>query len=73
MFSENSTRLKFNGKNYDCVITDPPYAGNVNYAELSDFFYVWLRLSLKSNYSWFTPEYTPKIEEIIENRIRGKS
>lgn len=54
-------------------ITDPPYVGNVNYAELSDFFYVWLRLALKTRYLRFTPEYTPKAQEIIENRTRGKS
>ena len=55
------------------VITDPPYVGNVNYAELADFFYVWLRLSLKDIYPQFGPEYTPKTEEIIENSVRGKS
>jgi hypothetical protein len=55
------------------VITDPPYVGNVNYAELSDFFYVWLRLVLKKRYPYFAPEYTPKAGEIIENRTRGKS
>ena len=55
------------------VVTDPPYVGNVNYSELADFFYVWLRLALKDRYSWFAPEYTPKVEEIVENRTRGKS
>ena len=55
------------------VVTDPPYVGNVNYAELSDFFYVSLRLALKDLYPWFAPEYTPKSEEVIENRSRGKS
>ena len=55
------------------VITDPPYVGNVNYAELADFYYVWQRLALKDTYPWFAPEYTPKNEEVIENRIRGKS
>jgi len=55
------------------VITDPPYVGNVNYAELADFFYVWLRLALKDRYAWFAPEHTPKIEEIVENETRGKS
>jgi hypothetical protein len=54
-------------------VTDPPYVGNVNYSELSDFFYVWLRLALKDRYPWFAPEYTPKAEEIVENRTRGKS
>lgn len=57
----------------DVVITDPPYVGNVNYSELADFFYVWLRLALKSRYSWFAPEYTEKSAEVIENRTRGKS
>ena len=57
----------------DAVITDPPYAGNVNYSELYDFFYVWLRLVLKERYDNFKPEYTPKIPEIIENKSRGLS
>jgi 16S rRNA G966 N2-methylase RsmD len=57
----------------DLVITDPPYADNVNYAELADFFYVWLRLLLKARYSNFQPEYTPKLDEIVENKNRGVS
>lgn len=66
-------------KNFTCdsnphvVVTDPPYAGNVNYSELADFFYVWLRLALVSRYKEFAPELTPKNDEIIENRTRGKS
>jgi putative DNA methylase len=55
----------------DLVITDPPYAGNVNYSELADFFYVWLRLLLKTEDSQFAPEYCPKADEIIENRSRN--
>ncbi|MBI4488884.1 MAG: DUF1156 domain-containing protein [Deltaproteobacteria bacterium] len=55
------------------VITDPPYVGNVNYAELADFFYVWLRIALKDSYSQFAPEYTPKLEEIVENAVRKKT
>lgn len=55
------------------VITDPPYAGNVNYSELSDFFYVWLRLVLAKSYREFMPEIAPKADEIIENPTRGKS
>ncbi|MFA5262778.1 MAG: DNA methyltransferase [Opitutaceae bacterium] len=57
----------------DLVITDPPYADNVNYAELADFFYVWLRLILKDRYAWFAPEITPKAQEIVENKVRGVS
>ncbi|MBW2737989.1 MAG: DUF1156 domain-containing protein, partial [Deltaproteobacteria bacterium] len=57
----------------DFVITDPPYAGNVNYAELADFFYVWLRLVLAKTYPEFSPNLTPKAEEVIENPTRGKT
>jgi|GEM_PF-468350 len=55
----------------DVAITDPPYADNVNYSELADFFYVWLRLLLKKENSAFAPEYCPKTAEIVENRSRG--
>lgn len=57
----------------DAIVTDPPYAGNVNYSELYDFFYVWLRLVLKDRYDCFKPEYTPKLPEIVENKTRGLS
>jgi hypothetical protein len=69
--SKSSSTLSL--PNTHLVITDPPYVGNVNYAELSDFFYVWLRLALKDRYPHFAPEYTPKTDEIVENRTRGKS
>jgi len=55
------------------VITDPPYTDNVNYSELADFFYVWLRLILKTDDQQFAPEYCPKTQEIVENRSRGLS
>lgn len=57
----------------EIVLTDPPYAGNVNYSELADFFYVWLRLALKTRYPWFAPEFCDKAAEVVENRTRGKS
>lgn len=55
------------------VITDPPYSSNVNYSELADFFYVWLRLLLSKTYPHFAPEITPKADEIVENPTRGKT
>jgi hypothetical protein len=55
------------------VITDPPYVGNVNYAELADFFYVWERLALKARYASFAAELTPKGAEIVKNVTRGKT
>lgn len=57
----------------DAVITDPPYADNVNYSELADFFYVWLRLALLDREPCFAPDSTPKTCEIVENRTRGVS
>ena len=63
--------LATNGLNSEVVITDPPYAGNVNYSELADFFFVWIRLILKQNYGNFLPEHCPKIQEIVENLARG--
>jgi putative DNA methylase len=48
------------------VSTDPPYYDNIGYAELSDFFYVWLRRSLKSVFpDLFATLTVPKAEELI--------
>jgi adenine-specific DNA methylase len=58
----------------DAVITDPPYYSNVMYAELSDFFYVWLRLGLQDRYpEVFSPPYAPKGREIVVNAKQGKN
>ncbi len=56
----------------DAVITDPPYYGNVMYSELSNFFYVWLRLALHERYKHFEEELVPWEEEVIENRVQKK-
>ncbi|AEN07415.1 protein of unknown function DUF1156 (plasmid) [halophilic archaeon DL31] len=57
---------------FDAVISDPPYYDNIIYSEVSDFFYVWLRLILKDEYEWFEPEYTPRTESIVSNPSEGK-
>ena len=55
----------------DLVITDPPFGGLLHYSELADFFYVWLRLALKTQYpEYFSAEYTPKSLEAVANRAR---
>lgn len=55
----------------DLIITDPPFGDNVQYAELADFFYVWLRLVLKNKYpEIYSGEYTPKTLEAVSNRAR---
>jgi len=53
------------------VSTDPPYYDNIGYADLSDFFYVWLRRSLRSVYpSLFTTLAVPKAEELVATPYR---
>ncbi len=48
------------------VSTDPPYYDNVAYADLSDFFYVWLRRSLKSVFpDLFATVAVPKAQELV--------
>lgn len=58
-------------RSIDMVITDPPFGDNIQYAELSDFFYVWLRLGLKSIHpEVFGPELTLKSLEVVTNAAR---
>jgi putative DNA methylase len=53
------------------VSTDPPYYDNIGYADLSDFFYVWLRRSLRSIYpELFSTVAVPKVEELVANPYR---
>lgn len=58
----------------NCVVsTDPPYYDNVPYADLSDFFYVWLRRSLRSLYpELFQTVLVPKAEELVADQKRHK-
>jgi len=53
------------------VSTDPPYYDNIGYADLSDFFYVWLRRSLKNIYpDLFATLAVPKAEELVATPYR---
>jgi putative DNA methylase len=56
------------------VSTDPPYYDNIGYADLSDFFYVWLRRALRHETSglWATMA-TPKAEELVATPYRHKT
>ena len=54
--------------------TDPPYYDNISYADLSDFFYVWLRRNLSDVWpDECSTLLTPKAEELIANRYRAGS
>jgi putative DNA methylase len=56
------------------VSTDPPYYDNIGYADLSDFFYVWLRRSLRSIYpDLFSTMAVPKAEELVATPYRHGS
>ena len=53
------------------VSTDPPYYDNIGYADLSDFFYVWLRRSLRTVFpDLFTTLAVPKAEELVATSYR---
>ena len=53
------------------ISTDPPYYDNIAYADLSDFFYIWLRHNLKSIYpEIFSTMLVPKKEELIATPYR---
>ena len=55
----------------DAVVVDPPYGNNVMYAELSDFFYVWLKRSVGDLYpGWFDSELVDKDAEAVANPAR---
>lgn len=56
----------------DFVVTDPPYAGNVMYSELSDYFYVWLRTALADRYAEFTSMRVADEREAVSNVARGR-
>ena len=56
------------GVAYDSIVTDPPYYDSINYADLSDFFYVWLKRAI----GFLHPDLlslplTPKREQVIMN------
>lgn len=56
------------------ISTDPPYYDNIGYADLSDFFYVWLRRSLKPIFpALYATLAVPKAEELVANPYRHGS
>lgn len=74
--SKNGVGRQFDAQS-DCglrntmVSTDPPYYDNIGYADLSDYFYVWMRQSLKNTYpKLFRTMLVPKNEELIATPYR---
>jgi len=76
IYCGSSTDLSMIGDiKFDLIITDPPFGNNVFYADLADFFYVWLRLPLSKWYeglpeaAYFINERTPHSIEAVDNPV----
>ena len=70
----DAQRLSFPDASFDAVVVDPPYYDAVQYGDLSDFFYVWLKRSIGHLHpTVFATPLTPKQQEIIENRAAKNS
>ncbi|MFX0101665.1 MAG: DUF1156 domain-containing protein [Candidatus Hodarchaeota archaeon] len=72
LLNGSSETLEIPDESLDAIITDPPYSGNVNYSELYNYFYVWLRYILKDEYPNFKPELTPDEPEVVKNPFQNK-
>jgi len=67
----NAADLRLADGSLHAVVVDPPYYANVQYAELSDFFYVWEKRSLGHLYpALFATELTDKAPEAVANPVR---
>ena len=70
-FAQQQDARRQDMSNGKLVSTDPPYYDNVRYADLSDFFYVWLRHSLKPIFpDLFATLAVPKAEELVASAYR---
>ncbi|HKM76875.1 MAG TPA: DNA methyltransferase [Candidatus Bathyarchaeia archaeon] len=63
LLNRSSAQLPLPADSVDTIITDPPYGGNVNYGELSDFWWVWLSGGATAE----------KRHEAVINRTQGKT
>lgn len=67
----SATSLPWASETFDLVVTDPPYYDNVPYADISDFFYVWLKRTVGDLYpEHFAAELTPKKSEAVADPSR---
>nr|WP_246430040.1 DUF1156 domain-containing protein [Schaalia hyovaginalis] len=68
-----ATQISASQRDYSNLVisTDPPYYDNIGYSDLSDFFYVWLRRSLRGIHTKVVGTMlTPKAEELVANPYR---
>jgi adenine-specific DNA methylase len=68
----SATDLPWQGNYFDAILTDPPYYDNVPYADLSDFFYVWLKRTIGDLYlDLFSTPLTPKSQEMVTDASKA--
>jgi putative DNA methylase len=68
----SSTQFELAPGSLDAVFTDPPYFGNVQYAELMDFCFAWLRRLVGSEAEGFDRESTRAVDELTVNVTEGR-
>ncbi|MFD1859920.1 DUF1156 domain-containing protein [Aeromicrobium camelliae] len=71
--SGHADQADASSRSYEGVLvsTDPPYYDNIGYSDLSDFFYVWLRRTLRAVHSdLLSTMLVPKAEELVANPYR---
>lgn len=69
---ESSAALKLPAGSLDAVLTDPPYFANVQYAELMDFCFAWLRKLVGTKESGFDRASTRTADELTVNATEGR-
>jgi len=73
-FSQQINACEAGGPSDAAFSTDPPYYDNIGYADLSDFFYVWLRRTLRDTFTdLFATLAVPKTEELVATPYRHGS
>lgn len=68
----DSTRVRIEAWSLDAVFTDPPYFGNVQYGELMDFCYVWLRRLVGKESEGFERDSTRSPDELTGNETQAR-
>jgi hypothetical protein len=69
---ENAASSEIAENSLDAVFTDPPYFGNVQYAELMDFCYVWLKKLVGKHFQAFQDDSTRNVAELTGNVDMGR-
>ena len=73
IYCGTATKIPLQNESIPCIVVDPPYAGNVMYGEVSDFFYVWLKRLIGNMFPHaFEATLTEKEEEAVANSARFK-